>query len=126
MAKPHIEVEGRAELVRTMRQAGVDLSDLNRANRAAAEIVAPESAARTPRRTGRLAATVRPAGTRTAAIVRVGSRSVPYAGPIIFGWTAHNIEPNPGPVEALEATESRWLPEYERAIDAILAKIKGM
>jgi hypothetical protein len=123
---PHIEVTGRAELVRTMKAAGADLKDLNAANKEAAAVVAPESRARTPRRSGRLAGTVRPAGTRAAAIVRIGSRTVPYAGPIIFGWPGHHITAQPGPVEALTTTEPRWLPVYLNAIDAILNKIKGV
>jgi hypothetical protein len=121
-----VEVEGRRELVRTMRAAGIDLGDLTKANRDAAAVVAPESAARTPRRTGRLAGTVKAAGTRSAALVRVGSRTVPYAGPIVFGWAAHNIEPNPGPVDALATTEPRWRPVYDHAIERIIAKIKGV
>jgi hypothetical protein len=109
-----------------MKAAGLNMGDLTAANRDAAKIVAPESAARTPRRTGRLAGTVKAGATRSAAVVRVGSRTVPYAGPIIFGWDAHNIAPQPGPVDALAATEPRWRPVYERAIDAIIAKIKGV
>lgn len=123
---PHVVVEGRKELARTMKAAGLDMRDLTKANRDAAAVVAPESAARTPRRTGRLAGTVRAGATRTAALVRVGSKTVPYAGPIIFGWSAHNIAPHPGPVDALAATEPRWRPVYERAIDAIIGKIKGV
>lgn len=126
MARPIVVVEGRQELVRTMRAAGADLRDLNRANRAAADVVAPESAARTPRRTGTLAGTVRAAGTRTMAAVRVGSRAVPYAGPILFGWPGHHIEPQPGAVDALADTEDRWRPVYEQAVANIVAKIKGV
>jgi hypothetical protein len=127
VARPaHVEVEGRAELVRTMRAAGVDMRELTKANRDAAAVVAPESAARTPRRTGRLAGTVKAGGTRSAAVVRIGSRTVPYAGPIVFGRAKHNIEPNPGPVDALEATESRWRPVYDHAIETIIAKIRGI
>lgn len=126
MGRPVVQIEGRRELVRTMRAAGADLRDLNAANLEAARVVAPESAARTPRRTGRLAGTVRAAGTRSMAAVRVGSRAVAYAGPILFGWPGHHIAPQPGAVDALADTEARWRPVYETAIGKILAKIKGV
>lgn len=121
-----VEVRGRAELVRTMKAAGEDLKDLNRANKAAAEIVAPAAAANAPVRTGRLAASGRPAGTRTMALVRFGGAAVPYGPPIHFGWPGHNIAPNPFAFQAAQATEPQWTDTYQKAIDDILDKIKGV
>lgn len=120
-----VQVRGRAELVRTMRAAGADLRDLNAANRAAAEVVAPAAAAAAPRRTGRLAATGRPAGTRTQALIRFGSAALPYGPPIHFGWRARHIDPNPFAFEAAQRTEPQWTAVYTRAINQILATIKG-
>jgi hypothetical protein len=125
MARPVVEVVGRDQLVKTMKAAGVDIKDLNRANLAAAEIVAPAAAARAPSRTGRLAASGRPAGTRREAIVRFGGSAVRYGPPIHFGWPGHNIKPNPFAFEAAQSTEPQWTGVYESAIDSILEQVKG-
>lgn len=126
MPDPVVQVQGRAELVRTMRAAGADLRDLNAANREAAAVVVPAAAAASPRRTGRLAASGRPAGTRTQALVRFGSTALPYGPPIHFGWHARNIAPNPFAFEAAQRTEPQWTVVYTRAIDDILATIRGV
>jgi hypothetical protein len=125
MPKPVVEVKGRAQLVRTMRAAGVDLRDLNAANRDAAAVVSPAAAAAAPRRTGRLAATGRPAGTRTMALVRFGGAAVPYGPPIHFGWHARRIAPNPFVFEAAQRTEPQWTAVYGAAVEKILDQIKG-
>lgn len=106
-----------------MRAAGVDMTELTEANRAAAAVVAPAAGQRAPVRTGALAASMRPTATRAAA--RVASR-LPYAGAIHWGWPAHNIAPNPFASEAATDTEPTWTPIYERRIDQILSKIKGV
>lgn len=125
MPGPVVQVAGRDQLVKTMRAAGADMRDLNKANKAAAEIVAPAAAAGAPQRTGRLAASGRAAGTRREALVRFGGAAVPYGPPIHWGWPAHNIEPQPFAFQAAQATEPQWTDTYLQAIDDILAKIEG-
>lgn len=120
---PVVQVEGRAELVRTMREAGANLRDLNAANKAAAAVATSPAVAAAPRRTGRLASAGRPAGTRAAAIIRFAT---PYAAPIHWGWPGHNIEPNPFALEAARASEPEWTDVYHTAIDKILDGIKGV
>jgi hypothetical protein len=121
-----MRVDGARQLRATMKAAGADLSDLNAVNRQTAALVSAEATARTPRRTGALAATVRPAGTRTAAIVRAGRASVPYANVIEFGWPAHNIEPQPWVYEAAQAKEPAWTSYYEAEIARIVDRVRGI
>lgn len=92
----------------------------------AARIVAEVGAAKAPKVTGRLAASVRGSGAKTQAVARAGGAAVPYAGPIHWGWPARNIEPQPFLADALEETESVWSPVYERAVDRAIAKIRGV
>lgn len=125
MPRSLVKVEGARELRATMKKAGDDLADLKAANAAAAGIVAPAAAGRAPVRTGRLAATVRPAGTKTAAIVRAGRAAVPYAGPIEFGWPGHNIEAQPFITTAAHDTEPEWTEVYWTAINRIINRVRG-
>jgi hypothetical protein len=120
-----VKVEGLATLVRTMRKAGEDLADLKDANARAAAIVVGRASATAPRRSGRLAASVR--GTRAAGRARVqaGRASVPYAGPIHFGWPARRIAAQPFLSDAARATEPQWLPTYVKDVQAALDKVRG-
>lgn len=121
-----IRVEGASELRRTLKRAGDDLGDLKSAHGDAAGIVTAASRTRSPKRSGRLAASVRGSGAATTATIRAGRASVPYAGPIHWGWPARNIPANPFIADAAKATEPLWTREYEQAVEKILHRIKGI
>lgn len=123
---PTYEVEGGRELRATLRQAGDDLQDLKNAHNSAAQIAAQAASALAPKKTGRLADTVRGSGTQSSALIRAGYKSVPYAGPIHYGWPARNISANLFMLKAARSTEPRWLPIYQAAIESVLAKVKGI
>jgi hypothetical protein len=125
MARALVRVEGGRQLRATMKAAGDDLADLKAVNAAAAATVAAVARPRAPVRSGRLASTVRPSGTKTAAIVRAGRAAVPYAGVIEFGWPGHNIEAQPFIVSAAQDTEPEWTAAYTAAVDRILSRIRG-
>ena len=126
MPRPIVRVDGARQLRATMKAAGEDLSDLKDVNARTAAKVSATAIPRVPRRTGTLAATVRPAGTKTAAIVRAGKASVPYAAVIEFGWPGHNIAAQPYVTSAAHDTEPEWTSFYEQEIDKILTRIKGV
>lgn len=121
-----IRVEGAKELRRTLKRAGDDLGDLKSAHAEAAGIVTAASRMRAPKRTGRLAASVRGSGAATTATIRAGRSSVPYAGPIHWGWPARNIPANPFIANAAQDTEPVWARRYEAAVEKILHRIKGI
>lgn len=125
MAEVGVRVEGLATLTRTMRKAGEDLADLKDANAAAAAVVVGAAAAMAPRRSGRLAASIR--GSRAAGRARVlaGRASVPYAAPIHWGWPARRIGAQPFLTDAAVATEGQWLPQYLKDVQAALDKVRG-
>lgn len=120
-----VKVEGAKELRRTLKAAGADMSDFTAANRAAAALAAAAAAARAPRRTGRLAASVRAGASRTEGVIRSGGARVPYAGPIHWGWPARKIRANPFATMAASATEPQWVPIYEARLAAIISKVRG-
>lgn len=120
-----IQVKGADELARTLRKVGEGLEDLTEPNRDAAEIAARASAALAPVRTGRLKRTIAASGSRAAAIVRAGNRSVPYAPPIHWGWPGRNIIPQPFLSDGVKDSEGRWIPVYEDYVDEYLHTVKG-
>lgn len=136
MASPLVRLEGARELRSQLRKAGDDLGDLKDANRTAAEIAATASEALAPERSGRLRGTIRASGTKTAGIIRAGYKSVPYAGPIHWGWPSR---PDPlnmiygGPIAAqpflsdgARNSEGQWLPVYLSTVDGIIENVKGI
>lgn len=117
-----VEVDGLRPLVRDLRKLEGDMLDqLKDASRRAGQIIVHYAAPRAPHRSGRLAASGRAA--RLAAGVRVlfGRVSVPYAGPIHWGWPARNIKAQPFAVDAAHATEPEWLHDYAAALDQAVA-----
>jgi hypothetical protein len=125
MPAPIVKVDGLPRLRRALREAGESMADLKQANAATAALVASTAAARAPRRSGRLAASVR--GNRAAgkASVLAGGAAVPYAGPIHWGWPARGIAAQPFASEAATSTESSWLPLYAAELQRIADKAGG-
>lgn len=121
-----VHVEGLTELRRTLREAGIDVSQLKDANRAAANVVVGPARIAAPKLTGRLAASVRVGATQKAGIVRAGRASIPYAGAIHWGWPARGIAAQPFLSDTARATEPEWLREYTEHVDDVLDQIRGL
>ncbi len=121
-----MRVRGAGELRKQMKKAGVDMQEMKDAHREVADIVAKRGKGDAPvGDSGKLAQSVRATGTQRAAVIRAGRKSVPYAGPIHWGWPARNIAAQPFLTEAAEATEPAWTGTYLAAVDKILDTIKG-
>jgi phage gpG-like protein len=110
------------ELQRTMAKAGEELQDLQTANQRAGAMVAAMAARSAPRRSGRLAGSIRAERTRGGATITSG---LAYAGAIHWGWPSRHIDPQPYITLAAQATEDQWLKLYEQEIDRTLEKVKG-
>lgn len=88
-----VKVTGAKELRKAIRQVedaaakkGMQ-ADLKGAYRTAARVVEVAAKTEAPRRSGRLAGSIKAKGTTTgASIVAGGTKAVPYAGPIHYGW----------------------------------------
>jgi hypothetical protein len=125
-AAPIVRVEGARQLRATMAKAGVDLQDLVAANAQVSGYVAGRAATLAPHKSGRLAGSVRGNKAKSQAVVRVGGASVPYAGPIHYGWPARNIAAQPFAVNAAHDTEPIWLRMYLDAIQKVIDKVEGV
>lgn len=120
-----IRVEGARQLRATLAKAGHDINDLTEAHKKGGKVVEDEGRQRAPRVTGRRAGTVRSSGTKTGAVVRAGTASLPGVPPDHWGWAARNIEPNPWLSEALQDKTPQVIEIYEDAVERVLDTIKG-
>jgi hypothetical protein len=106
---------------------------LKAANNEAANIVAQSAKANATFKnsTGRLVRSIKASSTITTAVVRAGSASVPYAGPIHWGWyydkkwfIYKNISPNPFLAKALGYNRDKILATYKEQVDKLAAQYK--
>lgn len=125
MPRAVVEVEGARELRRTMKAAGADLNDLKDVHQEVANFVASRSRSSAPSVSGRLAGSVRGNRAQASAVVKAGGASVPYAGPIHWGWPARNIAAQPWLATTAADTEPIWYEKYLAAVEVIVGKIKG-
>ncbi|MCT2043397.1 hypothetical protein M3D15_08675 [Pseudoclavibacter alba] len=120
-----IRIEGTRQLRRSLRAAGDDLSDLKEAHREAAAIAAEASADLAPKKSGKLAESIRSAGTKTFGEVRAGKKAVPYANPIHWGWFKRGIKPQPFASRGAQDSEGRWIRVYDTALENAIKKVEG-
>jgi HK97 gp10 family phage protein len=128
MAQSGVKVEGLREFNRALRKLPPEYKTEQKAiHKKVAEPVARAAEPRAPRKSGRLAASIRAQGTQREGRVAAGGASVPYAGPIHFGWSARNIEPQPFLTDALHAEEATvvdiYVEETDRLIDRVWAAV---
>lgn len=129
-----IEVTGAAELRKALRRMGADVKDMTKIHREMADKVAGEARGRAPRATGNLARSVKASATQKVARVQAGnnrkkvkgrrdSNSVPYAGPIHFGWFRRNIDPQPFIYDALDRRRDEVVRRYERHVGELVERV---
>lgn len=115
------EVKGLDTFVSTMGKAAKALQDMDPAHSAASALIASAVAAAAPRRTGRLAGSVRAAGGRSGAV----DVTAPYAGPIEWGWPTRHIDGTHFAMNAARATEPQWVKYYEDAVQKAVDEVRG-
>ncbi|MFI5861200.1 hypothetical protein [Streptomyces sp. NPDC051546] len=121
-----MSVTGGRELRRRLRTIEGGLADLKAAHAWVADYVGGIAARDAPRRTGRLAGTGRDSGTKTMSVVRFGrGASVPYAGPVHYGWPARHIAPNPWVINAAQRSEGVWQAYFEGRIEELVERTRG-
>lgn len=122
-----LQVAGLRDLQKAIKAAGDDLDPdaggLKDVNRKAAEVVSAAAIPATPRKSGKLAGSVRVGATNRAGIIRAGKGSVPYAGPIHWGWPRRHIKARPWIADKAAATEDRWTDVYLEAMNDLLDRI---
>lgn len=122
-AGPAVQVKGAKELRRALKHMDADVKDLRDINLAAARVVADRAEVIVPKRSGRLRGSIKPTATKSRGNVVSGSRMVPYAGPIHFGWPARNIEPQPFLYDALDDRRNQVVEKYESEIERLVNRL---
>lgn len=97
-------------------------SELKAIHLAGAEVVKSDALSRVPVRSGRLQRSVRAAGQVKFGVVRAGFKSVPYAGPIHFGWPIRNIRPQPFLYDAKDARRDEVVDIFDKRLAALIRK----
>lgn len=125
-----VQVDGARQLRRTLRKLGDDLGDLKAAHLDAATIAKRAVAAEAPTRTGKMRATIRASGTKTAGIVRVGNNrksasGVRYAGVQNWGWPKRNIKANGFLSRGGRRSEPQWIRPYMTYLNQLTNQVKG-
>jgi len=117
------QIEGLKEVNAALRSMSKDTrDDMKATHKRAAAIVIAGAKRFVPVRTGRLAESIRDGSTQRMGRVRVGSASVPYAGPIHFGWPSRSIKPQPFIYDALDGRRDEVVRVYVQRIDSLTVK----
>jgi hypothetical protein len=121
-----IKVTGIAKLNRDLRALGIEVGDLKAAMTRIAAMAARSAAGFAPKRSGKLAASVRGNKAKNRAVVIAGrGKSRLYAGPVNYGWPAHNIRPQPFMQAADKAIGPKVVPILQADLNRLI-RAKGL
>jgi len=117
------EIQGLREVQKALNKfSDATRKEMKSTHLRAAEIVVGASKKFVPIKTGALAQSIRASAVMTGGRVRVGSASVPYAGPIHFGWPARSIKPQPFIYDALDTRRGEVARLYAERIGELVFK----
>lgn len=117
-----VYIEGLRETVRDLERLGVEVADLKELFTRIGEDIAAQGRRIVPTDSGRLLRTIKPAKAKNKAIVRAGSRAVPYAGVINYGWQAHGIRRTDFLTDPANNDLSRHIQTLEEGLQALIDK----
>jgi len=112
-----VRVEGLNKVVRDLLKLGLEVEDLKDAFSGIAAEGAELASSFAPKRSGRLAASVRGNKAKNKAVVMAGRASVPYAGPINYGWPKRGIAASSFMQRADEVLQPKALQAITDALD---------
>lgn len=118
-----IKVEGGRELRKALAALDPKMDDLKDAHQRVAKIVEQHARANAPRRSGRLAGSIRGNRAKTRATVKAGGARVRYAGVIEWGWPKRHIRAQHYLVSAAHETEPTWQRIYLEDVNDLLDKV---
>ena len=123
MAGYKVKVTGDEQVRAQFKALGFKARDLERAFAQIGSEVVSDARALAPKVTGRLAADIRANRAKTRASISVGRASVPYAGPVNYGWPRRNIAPsmfmNRAADDKADSAAVQLAREMQRLIDSV-------
>lgn len=117
-----VEIVGADRFARTMLAAASDIAHPTQAASEAGRVVQEQGSRNAPRRTGRLAGSIR--ARTSGGNAEIGSDLI-YAPVIHNGWPAHNIRANPFLRRALDQRATQIVAIYTREMSNALKQVKG-
>lgn len=115
-----VTIDGLSQLRRALKSLDPEAAQgFKQAGFASANIVADTARTLVPVVTGNLRDTIRAAMIESGGKVRAGIKSVPYAGPIHFGWGRRNITPQPFLYSAIDSRREEVLDTYLAHLERI-------
>jgi hypothetical protein len=131
-------IQGLSQLQRRMNRIDREMTTrgMKEIHRKIGGVVVAGARTGVPRRSGRLASTMRTGAQKSRTVVRAGRASVPYAGPIHWGWPNRpnrakgwrggSIDAHPWLSEAAQRTEPVWVSVYERELRSLVERTPGL
>lgn len=121
-----VKIEGLAKVRRELKNLSSDVdyraAEFLPVNKSIAAAVLGDAKAYVPVASGTLSGTMRDAATKTSARVKAGSKAVPYAGPIHFGWPARRITPQPFFYDAIDRRREDIKRRYDNLVKDLIKK----
>lgn len=121
-----VKIEGLSKVRRDLKKLSEDVDyramEFLPVNKTIADAVAGDAKSYVPFLTGTLSGTIRAAATKTSARVKAGYKSVPYAGPIHFGWPARFIKPQPFFYDAIDKRRGEIQERYDDLVKKLIKK----
>lgn len=118
-----VRVEGLNALTRDLQKLGAEIDDLKDVFAEIAREGAAKASSFAPVLKGTLAADVRGNRAKSKAVITAGRASVPWAGPINYGWPVRNIAPALFMQRADEAMGPRAVQMLDEGIDKIINQL---
>ena len=123
-ASVSVEMRGGSRLASTAAKASREIADLTAGFDGAASELANLAGDAAPRRSGRLASSLRPSrgtGKNTSTL----TSPLVYAIPIHWGRPAHNIAADPFIFRAADRDEARWMAPIEKDAQRVADGVEG-
>lgn len=115
-------IDGLNGVIRDLVAMGLEVDDPKDALSEIARFGAIEAARFAPKQSGRLARDIRGNRAKAKAVVAAGRVSVPYAGPINYGWALHGIRTSGFMQKADKAVQPYALRRLEADINASIRR----
>lgn len=121
--QPITQLQGADNLIRTLRAASREIEDFGSVNTASASTLRSRAASGAPKRSGRLAASLRASSDKHQAVMDYGA--LPYAGRTHWGWPSVGQIAQPFATNALENSEPVIVQAHERRVEQVVSHIRG-
>lgn len=125
--KAAVDVKGLRKFNKLLAEAPEELQEeMKAANKRIADLIADRAQVRAPIKTGKLRKSIRASSTFRMGSVKAGSKKVPYAKPIHFGWKSRGIPPRKFMYQALDDSADEALDMYLKAVNEIIEKLSDV